>query len=176
MGHLSLEAINQPRLALPLAARQTGDMSFIPTRAARFRICQYDRIVRPGNYSDRVFHLLVADDNPEIRKRLCEILEREVDYDMCVEATHGEEAIALARRHQPALMVLDRSMPMMNGLEVARELKRIMPETPIILFTLYADVARKSGAVLFVDMVIAKTDRNLMSYIRSLVPADKPSI
>ena len=95
---------------------------------------------------------------------------------MCVEATHGEEAIALARRHQPALMVLDRSMPMMNGLEVARELKRIMPETPIILFTLYADVARKSGAVLFVDMVIAKTDRNLMSYIRSLVPADKPSI
>jgi len=67
-------------------------------------------------------------------------------------------------------------MPVMDGWEASRELKRIMPEIPIILFTLCADEARKSGAVHFVDMVVAKTDRNLMSHIRSLVPADKSSI
>src|ERR1700689_1905383 len=104
---------------------------------------------------------LVADDNPQIRKGLCDMFELEADYDMCAEATNGEEAIALARKHQPDLIILDLSMPRMNGLDASRELKRIMPDTPIILFTLYADEARKSGAVQFVDMVLAKTDRNL---------------
>jgi DNA-binding NarL/FixJ family response regulator len=120
--------------------------------------------------------VLVADDNPQIRKGLCDMFELEADYDMCAEATNGEEAIALARKHQPDLIILDLSMPRMNGLDASRELKRIMPDTPIILFTLYADEARKSGAVQFVDMVLAKTDRNLMSHIRSLVPIEHPSI
>ncbi len=120
--------------------------------------------------------VLIADDNPQIRKGLCDMFELEADYDMCAEATYGKEAIALARKHQPDLIILDLSMPLMNGLDASRELKRIMPDTPIILFTLYADEAKKSGAVQFVDMVLAKTDRNLMSHIRSLVPAENPSI
>jgi chemotaxis response regulator CheB len=64
--------------------------------------------------------VLVADDNAVIRKMICQMFEREDDYDLCAEATNGQEAIALAIRHQPDLIILDLSMPIMNGLDAAR--------------------------------------------------------
>jgi DNA-binding NarL/FixJ family response regulator len=116
--------------------------------------------------------ILVADDNSLMRKMLCEIFEAEEDYDICAEATNGEEAIDLALKHRPELIILDLSMPVMNGLEAARELKRIMPSVPIILFTLYSDIENEIlAADLLVDKVISKGDaRNLMGNIRSLIP------
>jgi len=71
--------------------------------------------------------ILVADDNPLVRKLLCKIFEAEEDYDICAEAANGQEAIELAVQHKPHLIILDFSMPVMNGLDAARELKRIMP-------------------------------------------------
>src|ERR1700723_492576 len=85
--------------------------------------------------------ILVADDSAMIRKCLCRIFEIVADYDICAEAVNGEEAIALAIEHKPDLIVLDFQMPVMNGIEAAYELKRIMPNVPIILFTLHADTA-----------------------------------
>jgi YesN/AraC family two-component response regulator len=79
--------------------------------------------------------VLVADDNPLIRKMLCQLFEREDDYDLCAEAKNGREAIELALKHRPHLIILDWSMPGLNGLEAARELKKIMPNVSIILFT-----------------------------------------
>src|ERR1700684_4470185 len=83
--------------------------------------------------------ILVADDSAMIRKCLCRIFEIVADYDICAEAVNGEEAIALAIQHKPDLIVLDFQMPVMNGIEAAYELKRLMPNVPIILFTLHAD-------------------------------------
>jgi DNA-binding NarL/FixJ family response regulator len=77
--------------------------------------------------------ILIADDNPLIRKTLCEIFEAEEDYDICAEAANGQEAIDLALKHRPELIILDLSMPVMNGLEASRELKRIMPTVPITI-------------------------------------------
>jgi YesN/AraC family two-component response regulator len=71
--------------------------------------------------------ILVADDNAMIRKLLCKIFETEEDYDLCAEAVNGEEAIALADQHRPDLIILDFAMPVMNGIDAAREVKRIMP-------------------------------------------------
>ena len=51
--------------------------------------------------------ILVADDNPLIRRMLCELFEKEEDYDICAEATNGQEAIDLALRHRPELIILD---------------------------------------------------------------------
>ena len=116
--------------------------------------------------------VLVADDNPQIRKGLCDMFELEADYDMCAEATNGEEAIALARKHQPDLIILDLSMPRMNGLDASRELKRIMPDIPIILFTLHADtVIYALGPNSPIDLVVAKSDAvHIVDHIRSLIP------
>ena len=117
--------------------------------------------------------ILIADDNPDIRKMLCEIFEGEEDYDICAEATNGREAIDLALKHRPELIILDLSMPVMNGLEASRELKRIMPTVPIILFSLYADpgIGLIAFADLLVDRIVSKGDvRNLIEHVRSLIP------
>ena len=118
--------------------------------------------------------VLVADDNPIIRKILCRIFEAEEDYDLCAEAENGEEALRLAKQCKPDLIILDLSMPVMNGMDAARELKRIMPQVPIILFTLYADTVahhllKKNAPV---DLVVSKSDAAyIISHVRSLVAA-----
>jgi DNA-binding NarL/FixJ family response regulator len=116
--------------------------------------------------------ILVADDSPLMRKMLCEIFEDEKNYDICAEASNGQEAIDLALKHRPELIILDLSMPVLNGLEASRELKRIMPGVPIILFTQYADLGNGLlAAGLLVDRIVSKGDvRRLMEHIRSLIP------
>jgi CheY-like chemotaxis protein len=114
--------------------------------------------------------ILVADDNPAIRKALCQMFEAEKDYDICAEATNGKEVIALAKKHRPDLIILDLAMPVMSGLDAASELKRIVPEIPIILFTAHADVFRGKIEKLPVDMVVSTSEVGLMSHVRTLVP------
>jgi DNA-binding NarL/FixJ family response regulator len=116
--------------------------------------------------------ILVADDSAMIRKCLCRIFEIEEDYDICAEAVNGEEAIALARQHKPHLIVLDFQMPVMNGIEAAYELKRIMPDVPIILFTLHAGTIKYSmGQDSPIDLVVEKSDAvHIVDHVRSLIP------
>ena len=117
--------------------------------------------------------ILVADDSREIRKALCQMFEIEEDYDLCAEAVNGEEAIALAKKHRPDLVILDLSMPILNGYDAARGIKRILPGTPIILFTLYTDTVRKQlmGVNSPIDLIVSKSDSaNLMKHVRSLIP------
>ena len=76
--------------------------------------------------------VLVADDNALIRRTLCKLFEREEDYEIFAEATNGQEAIDLALKYRPDLIILDWAMPVLNGLNAARELKKMMPEVPII--------------------------------------------
>ena len=83
--------------------------------------------------------VLIVDDNSYIRQALGEQFKRESDFEVCGEAENGREAIAKARELHPDLIVLDLSMPIMNGLDAARELKRLMPAVPIIMFTFYCD-------------------------------------
>jgi CheY-like chemotaxis protein len=104
---------------------------------------------------------------------LCKIFEAEEDYDLCAEATNGQEAIELALKHRPELIILDFSMPVLNGIDAATELKRLMPHVPIILFTQYADLSDivfRNGAP--VDRIVSKADTpELMEHVRSLLPA-----
>jgi len=131
------------------------------------------KITLPRREGSMARTILVADDNPLMRKMLCEIFEAEEDYDICAEASNGREAIDLALKHRPELIILDLSMPIVNGLEASRELKRIMPTVPIILFSQYADVGNGLIAVadLLVDRIVSKADvRNLIKHVRSLIP------
>jgi NarL family two-component system response regulator LiaR len=116
--------------------------------------------------------ILVADDNALIRKSFCRLFEVEKDYDLCAEAVNGEEAIALAIQHKPDLIILDYLMPVMNGIEAAYELKRIMPAVPIILFTQHEDIVKYVlGKNSPIDLVVAKSDAvHILDHIRSLIP------
>ena len=116
--------------------------------------------------------ILVADDNPTIRKILCRMFELEEDYDICAEAENGQRAIELALQHRPDLIILDLSMPVMNGLEAAHELKKLMPKVPIILFTQHADLSNRIGQInMDVDRIVSKTEvLSLMGHVRALAP------
>ena len=77
--------------------------------------------------------ILIADDNAYVRQALCQVFKREADFEICGEAENGKEAIAKALELHPDLIVLDLSMPIMNGLDAARELKQVMPTVPLIM-------------------------------------------
>jgi two-component system response regulator YesN len=79
--------------------------------------------------------VLVVDDSPAIRKAVCELLTRERGFEVCGEAENGSEAIEKAQRLRPDLIVTDLSIPLMNGLEEARILKKLMPALPVIIYT-----------------------------------------
>jgi DNA-binding NarL/FixJ family response regulator len=77
----------------------------------------------------------IADDSPVSRKTLRQTPEREDAWEVCGEAADGREAIEKAQRLKPDVVVLDLSMPLMNGLDAARELKRLLPSLPLVMFT-----------------------------------------
>lgn len=93
-----------------------------------------------------------------IRQALCELFTREADFEICGEAENGREAIEKAQLLHPALIVTDLSMPIMNGLEEARALKRLMPAVPVIIFTAHADhFVEKEAAAAGVSAVVSKS-------------------
>jgi CheY-like chemotaxis protein len=100
---------------------------------------------------------MVVDDNPAIRKKLAAAFLSN-GFKTCAEAQNGKEAIELASQITPDIIVLDLSMPVMNGLEAAPRLRKIFPDKPIILFTLYGDSLSKTEASKAgVSLVLSKT-------------------
>lgn len=100
--------------------------------------------------------VLVADDNAFVRQRVGEMFRREPDFEVCGEADNGRKAIERAQELHPDLILLDLSMPVMNGLEAARALKRVMPDVPIVMFSASADSftekeARSAGVSVLVS-------------------------
>src|SRR5215831_8323797 len=83
--------------------------------------------------------VLIVDDNAMMRRSLCDLFRQQADFAICGEAENGLEAIEKAQHGKPDLIVLDLAMPGMSGLDVARVITGMLPEIPIILFTLYSD-------------------------------------
>ena len=83
--------------------------------------------------------VLVVDDSAPIRRTLAGAFLSD-GFKTCVEARNGKEAVDVATQTEPDLIVLDLSMPVMNGLQAAPKLRKLFPKTPIILFTLYAQL------------------------------------
>jgi DNA-binding NarL/FixJ family response regulator len=103
--------------------------------------------------------VLIADDQAMIRQTLCYLFASQQDFEVCGEAENGLEAFEMAQVLRPDLILLDLSMPMMNGIEAACELKRLMPMVPIIVFSEYSDVfsereARSRG----ISGIVSKTE------------------
>jgi len=101
--------------------------------------------------------MLVADDSATMRLTVRLLLESRKPELIVQEAVDGLDAIEKAETLKPDLIVLDLAMPGMNGADAAMALKKSMPTTPIILFTLYSDVGRFLSSAIGVE-VISKTD------------------
>jgi two-component system, NarL family, nitrate/nitrite response regulator NarL len=94
-------------------------------------------------------------------------------FDSCVHAENGADALVTAERVKPSAIILDVSMPVMNGLEAAPRLRRILPETPIILYTLYepAKLAETDISSMGISLVASKDEplQSLVSKVENLV-------
>jgi DNA-binding NarL/FixJ family response regulator len=91
-------------------------------------------------------NILIVDDSPEIRKLVRLYFHRETHFQICGEAVDGLDAIEKASELHPDLIILDESMPRMDGLHAARILHSTNRDVPIILFTMHADTISSSEA------------------------------
>ena len=83
--------------------------------------------------------ILLADDHVLFRQGLAALLRSQGAWEIVGEANNGEEAIRLARRHQPDIAVIDVSMPGMSGIEAAPLIRRASPDTRIVALSMYGD-------------------------------------
>jgi DNA-binding NarL/FixJ family response regulator len=88
--------------------------------------------------SEAEMRVLLADDHQIVRQGLRGLLEK-AGHVVVGEAADGHEALKLARTLTPDIAVLDLSMPLLNGLDTAREMRRVSPEIKTILLTMYTD-------------------------------------
>jgi DNA-binding NarL/FixJ family response regulator len=97
-----------------------------------------------------ILRILVADDQEAIRRRVVATLASHKGFEICAEATNGREAVERAQDTKPDLIVLDITMPEMNGLDAARRIRALLPDTPILILTVHKgkqliEEARKIG-------------------------------
>lgn len=85
--------------------------------------------------------VLIVDDEEPARERLRQILEDEADYEVVGEAGNGQDAIALAARHEPDIVLLDIRMPGLDGIETARHLNQLEHAPAIVFTTAYDEYA-----------------------------------
>ena len=103
--------------------------------------------------------ILIVDDNPSIRYLLKVLVETQTSFKVCGEAGHGSEAIQRAKELQPDLVLLDLSMPVLNGAEAASVIKNVMPNTKIVLFSMHVnDVPKALASKIGVDLTLSKMD------------------
>jgi two-component system chemotaxis response regulator CheY len=100
--------------------------------------------------------VLVVDDSALMRKAI-ESAFLSDGFKTCVEAKNGKEGIEVAKHCHPDLIILDFSMPVMNGLDAAPILRKLFPKIPIFLFLLYAEgISKEDASKAGVDLVISK--------------------
>src|SRR4051794_6502141 len=94
--------------------------------------------------------ILVADDHAVVRKMVRSTLQQQKHFELCGEAENGAEAVEEAKKVKPDVVVLNVTMPVLNGFEAAREIRKHVPESAIIILSTHADKyfieeARKIG-------------------------------
>jgi DNA-binding NarL/FixJ family response regulator len=113
--------------------------------------------------------ILIVDDSPLIRHSLRACIERNTDWKVCGEAENGRVAIERVQQLHPDVVILDWQMPVMNGLEAAKEIRRIAPSTTMLMITLHdsAQLTENAYAAGIVQ-VLSKSDAIAEHLIASL--------
>ena len=81
--------------------------------------------------------ILVADDHGIVRSGIRDLLEDQPGWEVCAEAATGREAVNLALQHKPDVVVIDYSMPELNGVGATRQILAALPDTEVLIFTMH---------------------------------------
>ncbi|MFZ0419387.1 MAG: response regulator [Candidatus Sulfotelmatobacter sp.] len=104
--------------------------------------------------------ILIVDDNSTIRSSLRSWIEGNADWQVCGEAENGQIAVEQVEAMRPDIVILDLQMPVMNGLEAARQISHVAPNTAMVMFTMHpsAELLKLAQAIGVRD-VVSKTDQ-----------------
>jgi two-component system response regulator NreC len=119
----------------------------------------------------RRLKILVADDHEVMRTGVRALIEQEPGWQVCGTATNGQEAVDAARKLKPDVVVLDMTMPELDGLSALREIKHTVPNTEVVIFSAYhsEEVIEElfdSGAKSYIQK--SDASRHLVAAIKSL--------
>jgi DNA-binding NarL/FixJ family response regulator len=81
--------------------------------------------------------ILIADDHAVVRAGLRTLLESRPSWEICAEAADGREAVEKAAKHKPRIAILDIGMPLLNGVEATRQIRKASPATEILILTMH---------------------------------------
>lgn len=81
--------------------------------------------------------ILIADDHETVRKGVCSILASRKDLEVCGEASNGKEAIEKASELKPDLVILDITMPVLDGFSAAKQIRKLLPDVPILFLSMH---------------------------------------
>ena len=81
------------------------------------------------------WRILIVDDHLAVRRSLRQLLEAAPEFLVCGEAENGQQGVEMARHLLPDAVILDISMPVMNGLQAAKIIRGTLPKTTILMFT-----------------------------------------
>lgn len=118
-----------------------------------------------------MIHVLLADDEAMVRAGVRAILASDSEIEIVAEAGDGREAVDLARKHRPDVVLLDIRMPLLDGLDALAELRRLLPEAAVVMLTTFGEdeyVARAltGGASGF--LLKASDPRELVAAVRAV--------
>jgi DNA-binding NarL/FixJ family response regulator len=126
----------------------------------------------PTYGNDAVKRIVIADDHEVVRSGLRAIVDRRSNWIVSGEATNGEQAVALALETLPDIVIVDYSMPLMNGIEVSRRLRLMHLSTEVLILTMHESEELLTEAILAgVRGFLFKSDarRHLISAIEALL-------
>lgn len=115
--------------------------------------------------------ILIADDHEVVRDGMRALIEREPGWEVCGMATNGQEAVDSAKKLKPEIVVLDMTMPELDGLTALRQIKHALPNTEVVIFSAHhsEDVIEQlfdAGAKSYIQK--SDAGRHLVTAIKSL--------
>ena len=122
-----------------------------------------------------MIRILLADDHEVMRRGLRGLLETHENWQVCGEAGNGREAVELALELKPQIVVLDLSMPELNGFEAAKQIHSALPDTEILIFTMHdSEELIREALASGVRAVVVKSDveGHLIAAVESLLRHD----
>lgn len=115
------------------------------------------------------YRVLIVDDNATIRNLVRSSIERNGEWEVCGEAENGRVAVEKVQQLQPDVVILDLQMPVMNGLEAARQITRLVPNMAMVMLTMHncAQLLKDAQAAGIKD-VLSKSDGSMNDLLVSL--------
>src|SRR6185369_4914639 len=100
-----------------------------------------ERAANAGGGRMKATRIVLADDHTVVRKGLRMLLESYPDFLVVADAADGRQAIALVEEHRPDVVVMDVAMPILNGIEAARQISGKYPQVAIVFLSMHSDEA-----------------------------------